>query len=88
MFVLRISRTAHHHAYNILSFSKKTSSDVYIRQILTPAIGPRAKRVKQVKMTAAQQTRDIDRMLGQRRRRWTNIGPTLGRCFLFAGRAA
>ena len=43
-----------------------------------------------------QQTRDINSMLyqhqlnvvpmlGQRRRRWTSIGTTLGRCFVFAG---
>ena len=31
-----------------------------------------------------QKTRDIDTMLGQRHRRWTNIGPTLGRCRMFA----
>ena len=38
----------------------------------------------------SQQTRDIDTinvgpMLGQRRRRWINIGPTVCRCLVFAG---
>ena len=28
---------------------------------------------------------DIGPMLGQRRRQWANIGPTLGRCLVFAG---
>ena len=28
---------------------------------------------------------NVGPMLGQRRRRWTNIGPTLGRCIVFAG---
>ena len=32
-----------------------------------------------------QQTRDIDPMLGQRCRRLTSIGPTLGLCLVFAG---
>ena len=27
---------------------------------------------------------DVGPMLGQRRRRWTNIGPTLGRCVVFS----
>ena len=36
-------------------------------------------------MNASQQTRDIDPMLGQRRRRWTNIGPTLAECLVFSG---
>ena len=29
---------------------------------------------------------NVGPMLGQRRRRWTNIGPTLGRCLVFAGK--
>ena len=32
-----------------------------------------------------QQTRDVDSMLGQRRRRWTNIELTLGQHIVFAG---
>ena len=28
---------------------------------------------------------NIGPMLGQRRRRWTNIGPVLGECLVFAG---
>ena len=38
-------------------------------------------------MINSQQTRDIDTMLGQRRKRWSNIVLTLGQCdcLVFAG---
>ena len=35
-------------------------------------------------MVLTQQTRDVDSMLGQRWRRWTNIKPILGQHLVFA----